>query len=276
MESRDLSIGDVVEATGLGEATLRAWERRYGFPEPRRTQSGHRRYGQEDVERLLRVVEERDRGTALAVAIERSRGASTEIPSLFARLRAQRPDLLPMRARKREMIHLSHAIEDESASHAERGILIGSFQRERFYRQAEPRWNELARGCEVAFAFADFKRLRRPRGAAAELPVDRSHPIAREWGLICLAPGHAAAMVAWEPPAVAPPRDGAREFEVLLSVDPAVVREAAEAAASIAAPVDAKIAATLRARLADEPSPRSDSQLRLATAITARLLEAMR
>jgi len=177
LESRDLSIGDVVEATGLGEATLRAWERRYGFPEPRRTQSGHRRYGQEDVERLLQVVEERDdRGTALAVAIERSRGASTEIPSLFARLRAQRPDLLPMRARKREMIHLSHAIEDESASHAERGILIGSFQRERFYRQAEPRWNELARGCEVAFAFADFKRLRRPRGAAASSPSTARTP----------------------------------------------------------------------------------------------------
>ena len=27
-----LSIGDVVAATGVGEATLRAWERRFGFP----------------------------------------------------------------------------------------------------------------------------------------------------------------------------------------------------------------------------------------------------
>ena len=31
-----LSIGDVVTATGVGEATLRAWERRFGFPDPRR------------------------------------------------------------------------------------------------------------------------------------------------------------------------------------------------------------------------------------------------
>jgi len=47
-----LSIGDVVTATGIGEATLRAWERRFGFPEPRREPSGHRRYSAADVERI--------------------------------------------------------------------------------------------------------------------------------------------------------------------------------------------------------------------------------
>ena len=275
MNAREFSIGDVVHATGVGEATLRAWERRFGFPEPRRTPSGHRRYGQEDVEQIQRVIDERGRGSALPAAIERARGASAGVPSLFARLRSQRPDLQPMRVRKRELVHLSHAIEDESAAHAERGILIGSFQRERFYRQAEPRWSELARGCEVAFVFADFKRMRLPRDAAAELPVGHSHPVSREWGLICMAPGHAACLVAWEPPGRRP-SDAEREFELLLSVDPTVVREAAEAAAGVAAPVAPDLAGTLRARLADVPAPRSDSQLRLATAITARLLAAMR
>jgi DNA-binding transcriptional MerR regulator len=43
-ETASLSIGDVVAATGIGEATLRAWERRFGFPAPRREPSGHRRY----------------------------------------------------------------------------------------------------------------------------------------------------------------------------------------------------------------------------------------
>ena len=47
-----LSIGDVVTATGVGEATLRAWERRFGFPTPRREPSGHRRYDRVDVERI--------------------------------------------------------------------------------------------------------------------------------------------------------------------------------------------------------------------------------
>ena len=44
-----LRIRDVVERTGVGEATLRAWEQRYGFPEPERLPSGHRRYRESDV-----------------------------------------------------------------------------------------------------------------------------------------------------------------------------------------------------------------------------------
>ena len=56
-----LSIGDVVAATGVGEATLRAWERRFGFPAPRREPSGHRRYSRDEVERIRAVVRERRR-----------------------------------------------------------------------------------------------------------------------------------------------------------------------------------------------------------------------
>ncbi len=70
-DAATLSIGDVVAATGVGEATLRAWERRFGFPAPRREPSGHRRYSAADVERIRAVVRERARGLALAVAIER-------------------------------------------------------------------------------------------------------------------------------------------------------------------------------------------------------------
>lgn len=45
-------MGGVTRATGLGPHTLRAWERRYGFPRPERLPSGHRRYRQEDVATL--------------------------------------------------------------------------------------------------------------------------------------------------------------------------------------------------------------------------------
>jgi len=272
----DLSIGEVVKATGVGEATLRAWERRFGFPQPHRQPSGHRRYDRDEVERILRAVEERERGIALPVAIERARAAPAGVPSVFARLRERRPDLQPMTVRKRHLVHLSHAIEDESAARAERSLLIGSFQRERFYRQSEPRWRELARGSGQAFVFADFERLRRPRGRPAEIPVDRSHPVSREWGLICAAPEHGACMVGWEPPARRPARDPEREFEVLLSVEPTVVREAAEAAAAIAAPLAPEIAEAARRRLEGLPAPRAESQLRLAGGATARLLSVLR
>lgn len=271
-----LSIGDVVRATGLTEAALRAWERRYGFPQPQREPSGHRRYAPEEVERILRVVAERERGTALPVAIERARLSPSRVPSLFAQLRERRPDLQPMTVRKRHLTPLARAIEEESSARAERALLIGSFQRERFYRQSEQRWRELCAGAEGAFVFADFDQLRRPRGAPAELPVDRSHPVTREWALICAAPEHGVCMVAWEPPGRSQPDDALREFELLLSVEPAVVREAAEAAAALAAPLAPEVAESSREYLEQLAPPRAESQLRLSSSITARLLSSLR
>jgi MerR family transcriptional regulator, light-induced transcriptional regulator len=270
-----LSIGDVVRATSLTEGTLRAWERRYGFPQPQREPSGHRRYAPEEVERILRVVAERERGIALPAAIERARLAPSRVPSLFAQLRERRPDLQPMTVRKRHLTPLARAIEEESAARAERALLIGCFQREHFYRQSEARWRELCAGAEGAFVFADFERLRQPRGAPAELPVDRSHPVTREWALICAAPEHGVCMVAWEPPGRTRPGDQ-REFELLLSVEPAVVREAAETAAALAAPLAPEVAEKSRRYLEQLAPPRAESQLRLSSSITARLLASLR
>jgi len=271
-----LSIGDVVRATGISEATLRAWERRYGFPQPQREPSGHRRYAAEEVERILRVAAERERGIALPLAIERARLVPTRVPSLFAQLRERRPDLQPMTVRKRHLTPLARAIEEESAARAEPALLIGCFQRERFYRRSEARWRELSAGAECAFVLADFKRTRRPKGAPAELPIDPSHPVSREWALVCEAPEHAACMVAWEPPGRSAPSDPEREFELLLSVEPAVVREAAETAVALAAPLAPEVAEQARAHL-EQPAPAAaESQLRLSGAITARLLSSLR
>jgi MerR family transcriptional regulator, light-induced transcriptional regulator len=267
-----LTIGDVVRSTGLTEAALRAWERRYDFPQPHREPSGHRRYPSEEVERILRVVAERKRGIALPVAIERARLAPSRVPSLFAQLRERRPELQPMTVRKRHLAPLARAIEDENAARAERALLIGSFQRERYYRQSQPRWEELSAGAECAFVFADFDRLRRPRRGAVELPVDSSHPVAREWALVCAAPEHGACMVAWEPPGHPRRADAEREFELLLSVAPAVVREAAEAAVALAAPIAPDVAERARTYMEQLTPPRAESQLRLSSAITARLL----
>ncbi|HWO47126.1 MAG TPA: DICT sensory domain-containing protein [Solirubrobacterales bacterium] len=272
---KTLSIGDVVRATGLGEATLRAWERRHGFPQPQREAGSHRRYSTAEVERLLRVVAGRQRGVSLPVAIERALASSAGVPSLFARLRERRPELQPVSVCKRHLTPLARAIEEESAARAELPLLIGSFQREHYYRQSERRWRELTRGTDSAFVFADFERLREPGDGPAELPLDRSHPVSREWALVCVAPEHGACMVAWEPPGRMRPGD-AREFELLLSFEPAVVREAAEAATALAATIAPEPAARARRRLEQLTPPLPEEQLRFSSAITARLLSSLR
>ncbi len=57
-----LSIGALASASGIPANTLRTWERRYGFPAPRRTEGGHRLYDPSDLERLRLIAEALDRG----------------------------------------------------------------------------------------------------------------------------------------------------------------------------------------------------------------------
>lgn len=57
-------INAVAEMTGIPAATLRAWERRYGLPEPRRTESSYRVYSDADIELIRRVRELCDQGMA--------------------------------------------------------------------------------------------------------------------------------------------------------------------------------------------------------------------
>jgi methanogenic corrinoid protein MtbC1 len=57
-----LSIAAVERDTGLGKDTLRAWERRYGFPSPERNANGERLYPMEQVIRLRVLKRLIDRG----------------------------------------------------------------------------------------------------------------------------------------------------------------------------------------------------------------------
>lgn len=61
-------IAAVSKLTGVSCHTLRVWERRYGFPVPLRTPSGHRRYGADQVA-LLREVARRTRGGEPVAAV---------------------------------------------------------------------------------------------------------------------------------------------------------------------------------------------------------------
>ena len=57
-----LSIGALSRASGVPIITLRTWERRYGYPRPERTGSGHRAYVPASVPRLRRIADALEQG----------------------------------------------------------------------------------------------------------------------------------------------------------------------------------------------------------------------
>lgn len=56
-ETAFFPIRELVQRTGVNASTLRAWENRHGLLKPVRTESGHRLYGQADVQRVRHVQE---------------------------------------------------------------------------------------------------------------------------------------------------------------------------------------------------------------------------
>jgi DNA-binding transcriptional MerR regulator len=63
---------------GVSPNTLRSWERRFGYPKPRRTQGGHRQYDLAEVEALREAFNETHNvSSAISLARERGEGPST-------------------------------------------------------------------------------------------------------------------------------------------------------------------------------------------------------
>jgi DNA-binding transcriptional MerR regulator len=80
---------------GVSPNTLRSWERRFGFPEPRRTAGGHRQFDLIEIE-ALRCAFEETHNISSAVALARERGTGPATPSrlrsAFARYDEQDAD----------------------------------------------------------------------------------------------------------------------------------------------------------------------------------------
>ena len=271
-----LSIKEVAEQTGLAPGTIRMWEQRYGFPAPRRTASGYRRYEPEDVETLRRARAHREHGLSVSAALERAREtrATSDQPSIFAAVAATDHGARAQVLRKSTLIALSRAMEHELLARAAAPVLFGAFQRERFYRALEPRWRRMARHADAATVFADFAALRRPSGAPVEVPIAEGEALANEWAVIVDAPGYAACLLAWEQPgAIEPegPEDLDRRFEAIWTIDPRATRRAAQAAARLAGNVDAAYGRRLEELLADRPLAMEQPAPAL-TALTNRML----
>ena len=258
-----LTIGTLAERTGLSPATLRMWEQRHGFPTPQRLESGHRRYLESDVDAVERVLRRREAGVRLDMAIAEAmadRDLAPGAQSVYAELRRKHPHLPVQRLHKRTLLALTWAIEDEFCAKAERAILFGAFQRERYFEAARDRWQELAVVSHSAFAFADFPDLDRPQfgGSGARpgpvlVPLPATEPMAREWAVICDSVELPAALTAWELPGQTGVPDRERVFESMLTVDPDAVRDAARTCARVAHRAGAEQAAPALHALADQP-----------------------
>jgi MerR family transcriptional regulator, light-induced transcriptional regulator len=273
-----LSIGEVSRRTGIPVAGLRNWEQRYGLPRPQRSPSGQRRYTEADCDLLTEVLRRRAAGLSLSAAMAQATasagtgdGAGAE-PSIFAGIRRQHPALRVHVLTKTSLLAVTRAIEDECGARAQRPILFGSFQRQRFFRASAPRWDDLARTAEQTVVFADFGRSRLRPGRVAEVAIPGDAPLRREWALVCDAPDTPACVAAWERPGQDRCRDRDRMFEVLWSVDPQVVRGAARIGAGLAAAAIPQLAQRLAGRLSAEPAP-SSADLRRASGLIERTLD---
>jgi DICT domain-containing protein len=253
VRSLSLAIKEVAEQTGLAAGTIRMWEQRYGFPEPARTPGGYRVYTRQDVITLQRVIAFRGRGLSVPAALERARAmeSATDRPSIFGAIAAGDSPVRPQRLRRRTMLALSQAIEDEAMARAAGPIVVASFQAEDNYRAVEHRYRRLARVADAVAVFARFPELRAEReDDPVEIPVEPADALGHEWAVIVDAPGFAACLVGWETPAGA---RGERVFEAIWTMDAAVVRQGIQVGAVLAGRVSPALGGRIEGLLVDRP-----------------------
>ncbi|MBN1261456.1 MAG: MerR family transcriptional regulator [Anaerolineae bacterium] len=104
------NIGAVTRMTGIPVATLRAWERRYSFPEAERTEGGHRLYSETEVIRLQWVKARIDEGMQTRHAVQALRdlegqGRFLEEPLLITK------EAMPRRAAHTSLSTLKERLE---------------------------------------------------------------------------------------------------------------------------------------------------------------------
>jgi DICT domain-containing protein len=267
-----LPVGELARRSGVAAATLRTWEARYGFPTPVRGAGGHRRYDPRLVGQVAEVARLRRAGLSVPAAVDAARRTATPPPRSFvAALRSAGDGLTGHVLGKRTLGAVTTAVEDECLARASRPVLIGAFQRARFYRQSAPRWEELARTSGGTVVFADFEAARQRAGHPSEVPLAADSPVRREWALVCDADGFSAGIAGWELPSPPGTADRDRRFETVWTLDPRAVREATRVGISLLEETDPELSSRLSAALPEVVEPASPD-LRRATSLLARIV----
>jgi len=125
------NIGAVVRMTGIPETTLRAWERRYGFPQPARTSGHHRLYSEGQVRRLQWVKAQIDDGMRTRQAIEALRCLEQEGPvpevSLIAQAVLRREEADSSLAASQERLAAALLAHDTGAANQVLGEVLAIY-----------------------------------------------------------------------------------------------------------------------------------------------------
>ena len=69
------SICVVERDTGIGRDTLRVWDRRYGFPEPVRSEKGERKYSEKQLPR----ISHQDHGGRRRIRVRKRRSGAKSV-----------------------------------------------------------------------------------------------------------------------------------------------------------------------------------------------------
>lgn len=64
------NLNYVLQETGIKADTLRAWERRYGLPQPERTEGGHRLFSDFDIETIKWLMARQEEGLSISRAVD--------------------------------------------------------------------------------------------------------------------------------------------------------------------------------------------------------------
>jgi DICT domain-containing protein len=221
------------------------------------------------------VLRLRKSGLSVPAALERARSTMlgvTDHPSIFG---AVPHDGRARRLRKRTLIQLSRAIEDETLACAANPIVLGAFQRERHYRSVEHRYRRMAQAADLAAVFADFgSRPTAPveAGLPAEVNIGCEDPMGHEWAVVVDAPGLAVCLVGWEPPVPKAPADDLdRVFEAFWTLDPQAVRRATQAGALVARTAAPEVGDRLDQLLAERPLG-ADARIDALESLTMRMM----
>jgi len=78
LEVPTYNLGVVTQETGINPDTLRAWERRYGLPQPERSSGGHRLYSQCDIETVRWLMARQEEGMRISKAVKLWRALEEE------------------------------------------------------------------------------------------------------------------------------------------------------------------------------------------------------
>lgn len=117
-----LSISTVERETGLLKDTLRAWEKRYGFPTPGRDANGERIYSRDQVDKLITIKRLIDRGArpgkivglpmqALLERADSGTGAAHDPPELIEVLRLVKTHGVPELRKRLDQTLLHQGLE---------------------------------------------------------------------------------------------------------------------------------------------------------------------